>query len=54
MYADVKRTGGFKCSDAAMNRLHEVILRTQLGGLMSFPMDCLRATNVRAGLATAM
>lgn len=40
MHADIKRTGGFQCSDEAMNRLHEVILRTQLGGLMSFPMDC--------------
>ncbi|MBR6794260.1 MAG: family 78 glycoside hydrolase catalytic domain [Clostridia bacterium] len=40
VYADVEQDGYFTCDNEDINRLHDVILRTQKAALMSFPMDC--------------
>jgi alpha-L-rhamnosidase len=39
VYADIDRAGYFKCDNADINRLHDIILRTQESALQSFPMD---------------
>ncbi len=39
VYADIDRTGYFECDNEDINRLHDVILRTQKSALQSFPMD---------------
>jgi alpha-L-rhamnosidase len=39
VYADIDRAGYFKCDNADINRLHDIILRTQKSALQSFPMD---------------
>lgn len=38
--ADIQRTGSFVCDDEDINRLHDVILRSQSAALMSYPFDC--------------
>ncbi len=40
VYADLGQDGYFECDNEAINRLHDVILRTQKAAFMSFPMDC--------------
>lgn len=40
VHAVLEETGSFLCDNADLNRLHEVILRTQKAALMSFPIDC--------------
>ncbi len=40
VYADVEQDGYFECDNEDINRLHDVILRTQKAAFMSFPMDC--------------
>ena len=39
VYADIESSGHFECDNDALNRLHDVILRTQKSALQSFPMD---------------
>jgi len=39
VYADIDGTGHFESDNAKINRLHDVILRTQKSALQSFPMD---------------
>ncbi len=39
VYADIDNSGHFECDNNNINRLHEVILRTQKSALQSFPMD---------------
>ncbi len=40
VHADLKTVGHFTCDNADLNRLHEIILRTQCAALMSYPLDC--------------
>ena len=40
VYAALDKTGDFRCDNEDINRLHDVILRTQKSALLSFPMDC--------------
>lgn len=40
VHADLEQTGFFSCDCEQINRLHDVILRTQKSELMSVPMDC--------------
>ncbi len=40
VHADIPSTGFFSCDHPDLNRLHDVILRTQSGALMSYPFDC--------------
>lgn len=40
VHAALEETGTFLCDNAELNRLHQVILRTQKAALMSFPIDC--------------
>ena len=39
VYADIESSGYFECDNNDLNRLHDVILRTQKSALQSFPMD---------------
>ena len=39
VYADIENPGHFECENDDLNRLHDVILRTQKSALQSFPMD---------------
>lgn len=39
IYADIENSGYFECDNADINRLHDIILRTQKSALQSFPMD---------------
>ena len=39
VYADVENCGQFECDNDDVNRLHDIILRTQRSALQSFPMD---------------
>ena len=39
VYADIESLGHFECDNDDLNRLHDVILRTQKSALQSFPMD---------------
>ena len=39
VYADIESSGHFECDNNDLNRLHDVILRTQKSALQSFPMD---------------
>lgn len=39
IYADIESSGHFECDNDDLNRLHDVILRTQKSALQSFPMD---------------
>lgn len=39
VYADIGQTGYFECNNEDINRLHDIILRTQKSALQSFPMD---------------
>ena len=39
VYADIESSGHFECDNDDLNRLHDVILRTQKSALQSFPMD---------------
>lgn len=38
--ADLRATGSFGCSDAAVNRIHEHCLRSMRANFMSIPTDC--------------
>jgi len=38
--ADLERTGKFSCDNEDVNRLHDIILRTQKSALMCYPIDC--------------
>ena len=40
VHAAVSETGRFSCDHEDINRLHDVILRTQKAALMSAPLDC--------------
>ncbi|MCL2817870.1 MAG: family 78 glycoside hydrolase catalytic domain, partial [Clostridiales bacterium] len=40
VHSDLAVTGTFQCSDPDINRLHEVILRTQLSCTQGIPIDC--------------
>ena len=40
VYADCAQSGGFWCDNEKINRLHDVILRTQRAALQSYPIDC--------------
>ena len=40
VHASLPTKGSFICSNEDLNRLHEVILRTQNSALMSYPIDC--------------
>jgi len=40
MHSDVPIRAGFHCSDAVLNRLQEMILRSDLSNLYYFPTDC--------------
>jgi alpha-L-rhamnosidase len=39
VYADIDNAGHFECDNTDINRLHDIILRTQKSALQSFPMD---------------
>ncbi len=39
VYADIDGAGYFECDNEDINRLHDVIIRTQKSALQSFPMD---------------
>ncbi|MBQ2240959.1 MAG: family 78 glycoside hydrolase catalytic domain [Clostridia bacterium] len=39
VYADIENDGHFECDNGDINRLHDIILRTQKSALQSFPMD---------------
>ncbi len=39
VYADIENSGHFECDNEDINRLHDIILRTQKSALQSFPMD---------------
>ena len=36
----VAQTGSFKCSDELVNKIHEIIVRTEANNLHSVPTDC--------------
>ncbi len=40
VYADVEHSGDFWCDHDAVNRLHDVIMRTQHAALQGYPIDC--------------
>jgi len=40
VYTDLKKTGNFVCSDVTLNRLHEVVLQTELNNIQSLMTDC--------------
>ena len=40
VHNDLKITGGFRCDNEELNRLHNVILRTQLSCTVGQPIDC--------------
>ncbi len=40
VHSDIKRTGGFNCSDSLINRLYENIIWGQRGNFLDVPTDC--------------
>ena len=40
VHSDLQQTGEFRCDNSDINRLHDVILRTQKAALLSYPVDC--------------
>ena len=40
VHTDLKKTGNFVCSDVTLNRLHEVVLQTELNNIQSLMTDC--------------
>lgn len=40
VHMDLKQTGYFECSDPYLNRLHEIVLRTELNNIHSVMTDC--------------
>jgi alpha-L-rhamnosidase len=40
VYTDVPEGGKFECSDAQINRLHEMAIRTMLSNIHGLPTDC--------------
>jgi len=40
VHADIEQSGNFTCDNEDINRLHDVILRTQKSALMCYPIDC--------------
>ncbi len=41
VYSDVDLSGGFECSNAIFNRIHELVHWTVTNGLFGIPLDCL-------------